>query len=389
MNVKRVLVCGPRMPEHDREGGSRRIYHLLRSFLKFGWSVSYLAEDAIGQERYAEMLRHMGIASYDHTDQREQLIAHGQFDLAMLEFWYTAEALLPAFRRLSPGTRVVVDSVDLHFLRECRRVFAARQPHAIQLLLDGKYGRDMVREVNTYALADAVMTVSEKEARLVNDLLGRPALAQAVPDMETVEPSPVRPPDRRGLLFVANFRHPPNVQAVRYLCREVLPLVDPDLLITHPTYIVGNALEAATCWSPATIPNIWPIGWVPSLTPYLHSARVSVVPLLHGAGTKRKLVQSLMAGTPSVSTSVGLEGFDLVPGLHVLLGDNPRSFADGVTELLRNDAVWDRLAGAGRAWAIGNHGPEVVHERLRLFLNDLFSPEPSGGSPCGVGAIKA
>ena len=50
------------------------------------------------------------------------------------------------------------------------------------------------------------------------------------------------------------------------------------------------------------------VGWVPSVLPYLNRARVTVIPLLYGAGTKRKLIQALMAGTPSVSTAVGIPG---------------------------------------------------------------------------------
>src|SRR4029079_17119522 len=91
-----------------------------------------------------------------------------RFDLALLAFWHVAEELIPVIRRESPDTRVLVDSIDLHFLRNARHTFldsAGRAPQA----LGPRFAGEMVRELNTYAAADGVLTVSRKEADLVND----------------------------------------------------------------------------------------------------------------------------------------------------------------------------------------------------------------------------
>src|SRR5262245_55522339 len=138
-------------------------------------------------------------------------------------------------RALSPNTRIVVDSVDVHFLRQSRRVFGTAGSAA----LDQNYAHEMMRELNAYAAADAVLTVSEKEAELINDFISRP-IAYAVPDAEDFDASPVSFSDRRGMLFVGNFRHPPNVQGVQYLCQDILPIVPLEILEKHPVYIVGN-----------------------------------------------------------------------------------------------------------------------------------------------------
>ena len=78
-------------------------------------------------------------------------------------------------------------------------------------------------------------------------------------------------------------------------------------------YVVGSRLDAGVAAHGRGLPNVRMVGWVPSVAPYLERARVCVVPLLHGAGVKGKVVESLMAGTPVVTTTIGAEGIDAPP----------------------------------------------------------------------------
>jgi hypothetical protein len=169
MKKRRAVVLAPLMPEFDRESGSRRIFQLIELLLHDGWQVSFVAENPRG-DRYARLLRQRGVAVYGGFDgATEEMIAYGRFDLAFFAFWHLAHKHLETIRRLSPETRIVIDTIDLHFLRNARRLFQASENGGSPL--DAVYGSDMTGELNTYARADAVMTVSEKEAGLVADLL--------------------------------------------------------------------------------------------------------------------------------------------------------------------------------------------------------------------------
>src|SRR5439155_18771540 len=136
--------------------------------------------------------------------------------------------------------------------------------------LDRRCGEEMARELNAYADADGVLTVSRKEADLLHELTGRAALAFAVADAEDLPASPGPFADRRGVLFVGNFRHAPNVDAVEFLCRHVYPHLDPGLLAEHPVTVVGNALTDGVRRHAAGRPGVTVVGWVPDLVPYLH-----------------------------------------------------------------------------------------------------------------------
>jgi GT2 family glycosyltransferase len=369
----RALVCAPRMPEYDREGGSQRVFHLIEFLRASGWAVSFVALNATGSDRYVRLLQQRGVATYagpeallagdEYLDDLDELIATGKFDLAIPVFWDIGEQLIPRIRSLSPQTRVIVDSIDLHFLRSARSVLHRSSGHE-RGTLGGDYADRMIREMNAYTAADAVLTVSQKEADLINDMAADHALAYSVPLMEDLPRSPFDFGQRNGLLFIGNFRHPPNLEGLKYLCSAILPRVTPALRAAHPLWVVGNELDDRVRAAVEGVEHVRLVGWVPSLTPYLARARASVIPLLHGAGTKTKLIQALMVGTPSVSTLVGIEGLGLEDREHVLVAESPRDFAEHLSSLLEDPELWHRLAAQGRTHIDQAHGREAVCARF-------------------------
>ena len=238
-------------------------------------------------------------------------------------------------------------------------------------------GSRFAAELNTYASVDVVLTVSEKEADLVNDFVWDPGLAHAVRDCEEVTSDFLPFSRRRGIVCIGSFEHPPNVDAVGYMCDEVLPKVDPAVLAQHPVWIVGNKPNDTVRHLAREVENVHVVGWVPSVLPYLARARISVVPLRYGAGTKRKLVQALAVGTPTVSTSIGVEGLAVEHEEHVLIADDADAFAADVERLLTDAELWARLARAGRACVRKTNGRTLTQRKLSEALDVAFDRPPN------------
>src|SRR5262249_12197364 len=199
-------------------------------------------------------------------------------------------------------------------------------------------------------------------------------------DFEDLPSSPIRRRDRRGIVFIGNFWHPPNREALQFLFEEILPLIDPPLLKKHPIKVIGNKLEEMISHVDPIPPGVELVGWVPSVIQYLERARLSIIPLRTGAGTKRKLIQSLMVGTPTVSTSIGVEGIPIQDETHVLIADDPREFAECMQRLLVDDALWRNVCRRGREVALADHGREPVSQYFAAALTEVFSRPvaPSG-----------
>jgi hypothetical protein len=155
--------------------------------------------------------------------------------------------------------------------------------------------------------------------------------------------------------------------------------LDEALLGQHHIAIVGNELNNKMLAPSLGLRHVSAVGWVPSVIPYLQRARVSVIPLLYGAGTKRKLIQALMTGTPTVSTSIGVEGLDVQHRKHVLIADEPVPFARAIEALLVKDDLWHRLASNGRERILRDHGREAVRDRFLAFLVEVLRRTPKTG----------
>ena len=224
MSSKSALVCSYYIPQTDLDSYSRRLFHLIGFLRDAGWFVTAVAEKGTPSESAAGRLRHMGVELYfDISKNAAAAVEDRLFDIAILGFWHIAQRIIQTVRTLSPATRIIVDSGDVHLLRHARQIFRSRSEQGWPGQLDSDYAANMIKELNTYASADAVLTVSQKEADLIGDMTGDDTLAFAIPDCEEPQAPLLAPEKRKGLVFVGNFEHPPNVEALQYFCEQILP----------------------------------------------------------------------------------------------------------------------------------------------------------------------
>lgn len=118
-------------------------------------------------------------------------------------------------------------------------------------------------------------------------------------------------------------------------------------------------------------PSVTCVDAGPTVAPYLRRARVGIVPLLHGSGTRFKILEALACALPLVSTTVGAEGIALVDNVHARLADAPGAFAGTVIELLGDAGQGERLAANGLALLQAEYSFEVNTERLRRIVLTL------------------
>ncbi|HSR66660.1 MAG TPA: glycosyltransferase family 4 protein [Acidobacteriota bacterium] len=373
------LIASPEAPAFDRQSGDRRLYHLILLLREAGARVRFWAHDQREASPYLQRLQEQEIECFTGPEAAREALASPP-DLVLTAFWKLTETLLPLVRARFPRCRVMADSVDLHLLRRSREALLGEG------LLHPEDGINFISELNTYACCDGVLAVSEKEASLIGDLLGRRQGIHTVPDYE--EPYADAPPlsQRRGLIFLGNHRHQPNCDAVSWLLEEIVPLLGESLLADHPLRILGHGTELPRARSrggpippPFKLRNpnlVLPLGWVDDVKPLLASSRLSLAPLRFGAGTKRKVIESLLCGTPCVCTPVAAEGLGLEHEREVLIAGDAPAFAQAVKRLLQEDDLWRRLSESGREALQERHSPERARERLTAAVREVLSRPP-------------
>ena len=187
------------------------------------------------------------------------------------------------------------------------------------------------------------------------------------PESRTIKsqiPNPESPTP--ALIFTGSMDWLPNEDAMLFFCREVLPLIraeQPEATLS----IVGRAPTPAVKQLAAQ-PGVRVTGRVDDVRPYMRDAAVYIVPLRIGGGTRLKIFEAMAMGKAVVSTSVGAEGLPVVNGKHVILADEPQTFARAVLELLRDADRRRQLEAAARKLVVEKYDWTAVAGALESAL---------------------
>lgn len=188
----------------------------------------------------------------------------------------------------------------------------------------------------------------------VADAIGLRGNVAVIPngvDTAAVRPSPL--PAEPRLVFTGALYTLPNIDGAVWFCREVLPLVRRSMP-TVSLDVVGSA-PAPEVRALGALAGVAVHPDVPSVVPHLAAARLALVPLRIGTGTRVKALEAMAAGRPVVGTSVGLDGLGLTHGRDAWFADSPADLAAAVVRLLQDDDLSRSLAGAGRRLVEEHH----------------------------------
>ena len=219
-----------------------------------------------------------------------------------------------------------------------------------------------------YAACGLILAVSERDARIIRELGGPSVDVGVLPiavDARGVTPLGPRPAEP-SLLYIGGLHWPPNADAAAYFVDEIWPLVRRD--IPSATFTVVGRDDAPIAARLKRVPGVRLTGYVDDITPYCARARAVVVPLRSGGGMRVKILETFARGLPVVATTIGAEGIDAVPGVHILTADDPTAFAREAVRVLRDDRLAATLAGAARQLAEARYDREVVGAALRRLL---------------------
>jgi GT2 family glycosyltransferase len=359
-----VLVADDAVPEHDRHAGGLWMWQWLRLLHDADLKVVFLPRDGVDRQPYADDLRQAGIEVLaPGVDLDAWLDANGRYlDAVLLARPLVADRMLPAVRRWTRA-RVVYFTHDLHWLREQRRSEVTGDERARR---DSAYLREIERRL--FRSVDVVLTPGEHEVRHIRD--DAPAAdVRVLPPFAATGGSPggAGPAlvDRDVVLFVGGFAHLPNVDAATHLVRDVMPLVWREVPEAR-VRIVGDAPPPEVRALAGA--QVAVTGWVPDLDTELGQARLTLSPLRFGSGVKGKVVTSLAAGVPVVTTPIGDEGLGLMDGTEALIGEGPDDLARAVVRLFREAGLAERLADGGRAYV----DARLSADRTRSVLLDAL-----------------
>jgi len=248
--------------------------------------------------------------------------------------------------------------VDIHFLREIREAEMKRDRALLEKALKNKE-----QELAVYQEGDRIWVVTEDDKKVIQGLVNKPI--DVVPNIHKEVPWTKEFEQTKDLLFVGNFNHKPNIDAVLFLHKKIFPVIRKGLPGVR-VYIVGNNPPAQI--RRLNSEDFIVTGYVEDLEPYLKDARISISPLTYGAGMKGKVGEALSWGLPVVTTTIGAEGMDLEDGVTAMIADDPKEFARKVIELYLDRDSWTRLSKNGKKHVEQRWSPSAIQKRIESSL---------------------
>ena len=358
-----VIVFDEVLPTPDRDAGSARMFLILR-FLTRHYHTVFVYRTKVSDPRYEQSLWQEGIETVDLI-YYAQVLKQQNFKAAIVSRPDLTHTLLPSLRTLAPQTKIIFDSVDAHY-RRLEREYEVSGDDAV------KRKADYYRKIELEAVrgCDIVWcTSTEDEIALKIETAGKPVAI--IPTIHPLHDRGKAFADRRNLLFIGNFNHTPNRDAVEFFVVKILPQILKSLPEVKLDVIGINAPDHFQTYASKGV-NIH--GYVPDVEPFFQSARVFVAPLRFGAGVKGKIGDALSYGVPVVTTDVGAEGMRFEHDHQVLLANAPEDFAKYVVETYTNPELWQRLSDASHAHVAKYFSPEAIE---RVIQNSLECGAPA------------
>jgi len=392
MPALNILVLTAHPPILGASGGAARMYYNLKILASRHHVslISFIEQDAerhclaglvsLGIDlktvlRRAEPARHLWVPKpreYDEFASAEfralvqQTLREKHFDVVQAEFFQMAQHVppdLPVLRVLTEHEIIFSNyrsafERETHLWRKCVKGY----DWLVQLNHEARVCRNFHRI--------ACMT---DEDRAVLSRFVEPSRLRTVPigvDSAYFDPRQVAGGEySRQMLFVGNYRHPPNGEAVYFFVREVLPLIRREVPDAE-FCIAGNNAHLLNPQIVGEAEGVRVAGYVPDIRSCYRSAALFVAPILTGTGMRVKLLEALSMGMAVVATPLAAQGFRSTHGQVMLTAGTAEGFAEQTAELLRNPELRSSLGANARRMIQEQYDWNVIGRQFLDLVED-------------------
>ncbi len=171
------------------------------------------------------------------------------------------------------------------------------------------------------------------------------------------------------IVFTGLMNWFPNIDAVEYFCRKAYPALK-SKISDIKFYVVGrDPIQSIKKLDKSN--EIFITGRVDDIRTYIINSDICIVPLRIGGGTRLKILEYLAMEKPVVSTSIGVEGIDVIDGIHLIIEDDIGKFSDRIIELLENPEYARNLAKNGRELVEKKYSWSGYEGKLNQLYKDI------------------
>lgn len=339
-----ILIIGTVWPEPNSTAAGQRIMQLVAIFTKFNYEIIFAS--AATKTEFSLNLEQLNIHSQSielNSNSFDNLIKSIKPNIVLFDRFITEEQFGWRVSKTCPDAIKILDSEDLHFLREARKNCFKKNIPCTSIHLKNELAK---REIAAFFRCDITLIISKFEYELLTHSFKLdPSLLHYIPMIydEINESEFVNYPsfhERTDFFSIGNFLHQPNWDTVLELKNKFWPLIkkkNPQAnLHIYGAYVTEKAKQLNNIKEGFIIQ-----GRIQNSQDAFKKHRVLLAPLPYGAGIKGKLLESMRYGCPNVTTQIGSEAMHENLEWNGFVENNPTAFAEKATLLYSNENIWN------------------------------------------------
>lgn len=354
-----LVVIGTVFPEPKSSAAGKRMMQLIEMFQSFGYQIIF-ATAAKNIEFSEDLLVHkISIKSILLNDcSFDKMIIEINPSIVLFDRYMMEEQYGWRVSKNCPNALKILDTEDLHFLRQARQL--AIKENSVFETKD-LYSELAQREIACILRCDISFIISAFEMEILeNQFSISKSILHYLPLFATKETKPLLPfSNRNDFIFIGNCLHEPNWDCIKYLSKTVWPLIHKKLpeakMLVYGAYPSQKVLELHCPKN-----NFMILGRAIDAQEVVMKAKIVLAPIRFGAGLKGKLLEAMQCGTPSITSSIGAEGIIGELSWNGKIADNPEEFANAAIDLYQNEKKWLKNQ---------ENGFEILEKR---FAKNLF-----------------
>ncbi|MFT5305019.1 MAG: glycosyltransferase involved in cell wall biosynthesis [Flavobacteriales bacterium] len=341
--MKKLLIIGQVWPESKSSAAGWRMNQLIDSFIKSNYQIHFACAAATSE--FSDDLIEKGVLecsiqlnnpNFDAfiKELSPGVVLFDRFVIEEMYGWRVAEQCPDAVR--------ILDTEDLHFLRKARQLSVNT---GAQIDVEALQSEDAVREIASMFRCDLTLIISDYELDLLKNVFNVPERllvylpfeSELINEAELLAKSDFE--SRAHFMFIGNFIHAPNFDAVLHLKKNIWNLIR-SKLPNAELHIYGAYQSQKISQLHNKNEGFLIKGRANSATEVISKARVMLAPLRFGAGIKGKLLEAMQCGTPSVTTKIGAEGMKGDLAWNGFVAEDVEEFASFAIQLYNDPEIW-------------------------------------------------
>ena len=214
-----------------------------------------------------------------------------------------------------------------------------------------------------------IIALTEIDRNILTKFIGREERIYASPAVVKIsgnEQNEFIPSDSHRLTFVGSEDHCPNLDAVIWFCREIIPqLRRQGFKFTFQ--VIGKWRSTYIKELRSKYPEMELTGFVEDLRGFIKGS-IALIPIRIGSGMRMKILDAVSAGVPFITTTKGVEGIDFRNDQECLIADDPTTFANAIIQLADNPTLQKNMIDNAEKRLRNIYNPqEMLHKRLEVY----------------------